>query len=107
MSDLDGRDRRCACPFHSHEGAISGLRKKLCVDQGAKQSIADVALQTPQPPGLRGCQSKSGHFKELALDPLEHFVDTHWLPSARSAEVSKLLTVSKNESNPCTGPLRH
>jgi hypothetical protein len=57
--------------------AVARLRKEFRVNQGSKQCIADVALQTPQALSLAGCQAKPGHFYEFTLDSLKHVIDTH------------------------------
>jgi len=61
-------------------GTVPCLRKKFRVHQGTEQGIADIALQAPEPSGLRRCQSKSRHFNILTLDPLKHVIDTHGTP---------------------------
>jgi len=63
--------------FSSNERAVASLRKKLCFDQRPEQRIAHLALQSPQALRLRGRQTKTRHFHELALYSLKHVVDTH------------------------------
>lgn len=73
-------------PFQSHVGAIARLREKLGVYQGPEHRIADIALEPPQALRLSGGQPKTGHFHVLALNSLEHFIDTHIDPSGGSPE---------------------
>jgi len=83
---------RTFCP---DVGAVPCLRKKLRVHQGTQQGIADVAFKAPEPLGLRRCQSKSGHFYILTLDPLKHVVDTHRPPLGNRTELAIFFLADK------------
>ena len=68
---------RGAGAIQPDERSVARLRQKLRIYESTKQGVTDVALQPPQPLGLRWCQPQPGHFYELALDPLKHIVHTH------------------------------
>src|SRR4029079_4726032 len=54
----------------SNERPVTCAGQKLRINQRSEQRIADVAFQAPQALRLRGRQTKTGHFNELALDSL-------------------------------------
>jgi hypothetical protein len=63
--------------FVADECAIPGLDQKTRIDEGPEQRRANVAFETPEPASLCRRQSQTRHFYELALNPLENFIDTH------------------------------
>jgi hypothetical protein len=97
---LAGRQPSGTGTVGPNKGAISRLRKKFRVNEGAEQCIADVALESPQALGLRSRQTKPGHLYEFALDSLEHVVNTHM---GTSLELSKIRSLSCVELPKATG----
>ena len=71
-------------PIQADERAFTSLREKLRVNERPEQRIANIALETPQALCLCRRQPKSGHFHELALNPLKHIVEAHQAASAAS-----------------------
>ena len=95
LAALGAHHRARTRAIRPHVGAVPCLRKKLRVHQGTQQGIADVAFKAPEPLGLRRCQSKSGHFYILTLDPLKHVVDTHRPPLGNRTELAIFFLADK------------
>ncbi|MGH8637661.1 MAG: hypothetical protein ACREUZ_11070 [Burkholderiales bacterium] len=91
MSALTLIHARRHCSFQADERAIACLRQKLGVDQSAEQRVTNVALEAPQALCLRGREAQAGHFDVLTLNPLEHFIDAHWMPPAPADSIACLL----------------
>jgi hypothetical protein len=93
------------CTLRSHKGSISGLLQKLGINEGLHERHAEIALQTPKPLGLRSRQPKTGHLHILALDALQHVVDTHEIPPVRR-RIAVVAGFEITGSNPCAALIR-
>jgi hypothetical protein len=59
------------------ERSVPGFHQESGVNEGPEERRANVTLETPEPTSLSRGQTEPGHIHELALYPLENFIDTH------------------------------